>query len=178
MRVLVLWMVIFSLTSCGLFKKSEKVTEKSELSEKVSEKSESVSEYSEKQVDKSISRMEAKNVVSDKKDVDSRTGITADQIVIDSNGNITATGNANYLGYLRDKSTLDAIATITSEHLTDVVLDSKAFEQSNADYNADYLEKASTKKVVSVPSVRGILLLCVVLLIGLAACWWGLRRVE
>lgn len=165
------------LSGCGLFKRVEKTSNKSQSSgkiEQVQEQAKSETEYNKMSANTTENTQTNER---EQKDLSSNTTVEADEIIVDSKGNITAKGNAKVTNNTADKGNIEKNENKTK--LTDSVVETNklSFEESNSAYNEEFKQKSTEKQSVSEPDGKGIVygvIGVLILVLGICFCF-GLR---
>lgn len=162
-RSIVLLFILLTISSCGIFRKTQKEafkqseTKTEQITQETKESSLNVSKSTENTIDRSIINTENKN------------SIEADEIIVFKGGIIKAKGNVKYKGKSKEDKKND-IVTLKND---------TASKQVNTDTNIkiDRSEKATlketkTKSTANIPFIIGAIL------VGLALLYWGFKSIK
>ena len=162
-RSIMLLLILLTISSCGVFRKTKKETFKQsetkteQITQETKESSLDVSKSTENTTDKSITNTENEN------------SIEADEIIVFKGGIIKAKGNVKYKGKSKEYKQNDIVTLKTDT----------ASKQVNADTNTkiDKVEK-STVKETKTKSTANIPFIIGAILVGLALLYWGFKSIK
>lgn len=162
-RSIVLLLILLTISSCGIFRKTRKETFKQsetkteQITQETKESSLDVSKSNENTTDKSIVNTENEN------------SIEADEIIVFKDGIIQAKGNVKYNGKSKEDKKTDIVTLKTDT----------ASKQLNTDISTkiDKVEKSSvketkTKSTANIPFIIGAIL------VGVALLYWGFKSIK
>ncbi|TDQ79596.1 hypothetical protein [Sphingobacterium yanglingense] len=179
MKRIILSLIICTLiNSCGLFKRTEKKVDRVKVAAVVEKSSESKTGGIESTNTQTQSKSTEQSKERQEHDINSDTKLEADEINIDSQGNISAKGGAKLTNKTNTKGKNEKDITKQDSTGTTIQADKISFEESNDWYKEQFKSDDTKKETVSSPSGKGIIFGAVsVLIIVFGVLWWfGVKR--
>lgn len=162
-RSIVLLLILLTISSCGIFRKTQKETFKQsetkaeQITQETKESSLYVSKSTENTNDKSIVNTENEN------------SIEADEIIVFKGGIIKAKGNVKYKGKSKEDKKTDIVTLKTDTESNQV--------NKDTNIKIDKVEK-STVKETKAKSTANIPFIIGSVLVGLALLYWGFKSIK
>lgn len=175
MRTLILLLTVCTLSGCGLFKKT---TKSSNTREVVNEVASKVDESKQEEIAKSQTENTQTNEKSsdqETRDIDSETTVTADEILVDKDGNISAKGGAKLDQKRKDKGTKDRQAeknTGTDKKINEI---GKTNERRQEEHKDEQKDVEKVKESESKPDPVGGVAMWIGITLGLLLLFFGFR---
>lgn len=162
-RSIVLLLILLTISSCGIFRKTQKEafkkseTKTEQIAQETKESSLYVSKITENTTDKSIVNTENEN------------SIEADEIIVFKGSIIKAKGNVKYKGKSKEDKQNDIVTLKTNTASNQVNTDTKI--------NIDKVQKSTVKETktetkANIPFIIGAII------VGVALLYWGLKSIK
>ncbi|MCY4781742.1 hypothetical protein ORI89_19000 [Sphingobacterium sp. UT-1RO-CII-1] len=179
MKKLILVLAICTLiSSCGLFRKTTKSSDSRKAEHEVVNNVEETKQVETTKNSTENTNTNEKSNEQQTHNIDSDTQVTADEINVDKDGNISAKGNAKLDQKRKDKGTKDK-ASETNINTNKVIEEiGKTIEQIKGEYKEKSKEKDKSKESEVEPSGKGIMFGAIgVLIVVFGVLWYfGVKR--
>lgn len=173
MRVIILIILCAIISSCGVFKRTERRIDRIEQSSVVEMSKDVHKGVVESSSDLSTSKEQTNTKEREQRDIDSQTTVEADEINIDKDGNLSARGNARLTSNKKDKGTIEkeGVKMVDASSLSETNKESTEIDKQKGRQEVKYSDV--NKESVSKPSSKGIITgVIAVLLVIIVCAWW------
>lgn len=178
MRALYLILICALLSGCGLFKKTTKSSDSRKAEHEVVNNVEETKQVETTKNSTENTNTNEKSNEQQTHNIDSDTQVTADEINVDKDGNISAKGNAKLDQKRKDKGTKDKASETNINTNKAIEETGKTTEQIKGEYKEKSKEKENSKESEVEPSGKGIMFGATgVLIVVFGVLWYfGIKR--
>ena len=173
MRIIILIILCAIISSCGVFKRTERRIDRVEQSAAVEFSRDVHKGVVENSSDLSTSKEQTNTKEREQRDIDSQTTVEAEEISIDKDGNLSARGNARLTNNKKDKGSNEKEVNKLLSSSNESETNKESTESDKHKEKQEIKSKDINKETVSKPSSKGIITGAIAVLLVVIVCsWW------